>query len=93
VPQLWLPLDRGHALEFAMSGAETVVPAPLKKAAKINLLVASQAERWIFHHPDDSPLEGLVSTSRMGLVEQVEDLIEDGKIVGEIRGLVRAPID
>ncbi len=93
VPQLWLPLDRSHALEFAMSGGETVVPAPLKKAAKINQLVASQAERWIFHHPNDSPLEGLKLTSRMGLVEQVEDLIEDGELVGEIRGLVRAPID
>ena len=28
VPQVWLPLDRSHALEFATKGREDVVRAP-----------------------------------------------------------------
>lgn len=93
VPQLWLPLDRTHALELNLNGSEQVVMAPLSKAAKINRLVASQAERWIFHHPDDAPLQGFELTSRMRLVERIAPLVEAGLVVGEARGLVRAPID
>ena len=55
--------------------------------------MASQAERWIFHHPDDSPMTGLKLVSRMGLVYQVDDLVEGGEIVGEVRGLIRAPLE
>lgn len=93
VPQLWLPLDRTHALELNLSGSEQVVMAPLSKAAKINRLVASQAERWIFHHPDDEPLQGLELTSRMGLVERIRPLVERGLAGGESRDLIRGPID
>jgi hypothetical protein len=92
VSELWFPLDRSHALELALRGSEKLVQAPLGKARKINRLTASQAERWIFHHPDDDPLADLDIGARTGFVEKVEDLVEAGKVVGEMRRVVRAPI-
>lgn len=91
VPQLWFPLDRRRALEFALRGSERHVEAPMSKARKINSLVATQAERWIFHHPDDNPLPGLPVGGRTQLVEKAEDLVEDGVVVGQLRSLVRGP--
>ncbi len=91
VPQLWLPLDRRRALELALRGSERRVDAPISKARKINSLVATQAERWIFHHPDDNPLADLPLGGRTQLVEKVADLVEDGKVVGQLRGVVRGP--
>lgn len=89
VPELWFPLDRTHALQLTLRGAETLVHASLSKARKINTLIASQSERWIFHHPDDTPLDGLEITGRTGLVEKVKPIIENGEVVGELRGVVR----
>ena len=74
---------------MALAGSEGVVDAPLSKAAKINSLVASQAERWIFHHPSDDPLAGLALSARTGLVYETVDLVEGGEVVGELHGLAR----
>ena len=92
VPELWFPLDRSHALELALRGSEKLVQAPMSKARKINKLTASQAERWIFHHPDDDPLDGLDVSGRTGFIEKVDELVENGEVVGEVRRVVRGPI-
>ena len=89
---LWFPLDRRHALELSLRGSEGVVQAPLSKARKINALVASGSEKWLFHHPDDRPVDPAAVTPRMGLTEEVLDLVEDGLTVGEIRRVKRAPL-
>jgi len=92
VPELWFPLDRKHALELSLRGSESRVQAPMSKARKINKLVASQAERWIFHHPVDNPLDGLEVHGRAAFIEEAEDLVENGEVIGQRRRVLRGPI-
>ncbi len=92
VPALWFPLDRQHALELSLTGSETVVRPPLAKARKINRIVATQAEQWIFHHPLDTPLADLTIGPRHGLVEEVVEQVGQAGLVGQSRRLARRPL-
>jgi hypothetical protein len=39
--------------------SDGVVEVDLAFTRKLNLLIANHAHRWIFHHPDDAPLDGV----------------------------------
>lgn len=56
---IYWPLDRHHVLSFERSVGKPkdklTRDAPIGRAAKINASVAAEAERWIFHHPEDRP--------------------------------------
>lgn len=55
-----LPLAPNLALSFARSGHDVVARAGATRARQINTAVADLADRWIYHHPQTSPLDGLV---------------------------------
>jgi hypothetical protein len=44
-------------LAFAANGEDTVSYPGATRARQINLSVIEHAHRWIFHHPDDEPLQ------------------------------------
>ena len=88
---IWLPLDRQHALAFTLTGAEQVVPSGPTRARQINSIVATQARRWIFHHPDDNPLAGLELGPRMVVVDEVVGVRREGDTIRELHRLVRRP--
>lgn len=60
---LTLPLGPNLALSFARNGQDVVTRAGATRARQINTAVAGIADRWIYHHPDTSPLDGLVIPS------------------------------
>jgi Protein of unknown function (DUF4238) len=59
--EVQVPLDRRAALFMTAPGrGDQVVPGSARIAADLNQAVASNARRFIFHHPADYPLAGLV---------------------------------
>lgn len=56
-----LPLDRRHALVLAWDATkgEVLRDLPLTHANALNHSTASNGYRWVFHHPDDRPLDSL----------------------------------
>jgi hypothetical protein len=90
---IWFPLDRQHALAFTQGGIEGIVPSARTRANQINSIIANQAHRWIFHHPDDNPLAGLEIGPRMTLVEEVVDVKADGDTIRELVRLVERPVE
>lgn len=76
---IYWPIDRSHLLAFELpaGGADSVSHhANTGRARLVNRLVAGQAERWIFHHPEDRPLEGLELPDRQELVEETVRVVE-----------------
>lgn len=58
--EVQVPLDRRVAVSMkASSGADCWLPGTAKAAAELNQAVASDARRFLFHHPADNPLNGL----------------------------------
>lgn len=60
--EVYLPLDRRTALVVTGRPAGStpdryVVGARNARAARINRAVADGADRWVFHHPDDRPMD------------------------------------
>lgn len=57
---IYFPVDRYHLLSFertsGLADDKVILNANPGRAAVVNRLVAGQAERWIYHHPDDSQL-------------------------------------
>lgn len=58
-----LPLGPNLALSFARSGRDVAARAGATRVRQINAAVADIADRWIYHHPDTSPLDGLAIPS------------------------------
>lgn len=55
-------LDRHRALlmQHPEPGKlEGVVDVSADFARRLNTLIANRARRWLFHHPDDNPLDGI----------------------------------
>lgn len=84
---VWVPLARNLILQFheptvALTGVGlpdlSTSEGHEQMAVFVNELVASEAERWIIHHPDDQPLHGLDVPPRTIWGEQLIDVIEDG---------------
>jgi hypothetical protein len=91
-PAIWLPLDRTHALGLVRAGAEKIVSGSPTRARIINVAVAEQAERWIFHHPDDDPLAEVALGPRRQLVDEVVDVVQEGDQVRELHRFVKRPV-
>lgn len=87
---VFLPVDRQTCLAFGSTGGDRVEQARPARAKRINLAVASAATRWVFHHPDDRPLDHLVVPPPTVLVDELVDrVLEPGGIVREKRMFVR----
>jgi hypothetical protein len=82
-PAIWLPLDRQRALALTTRGEEQVVKSGLTRARQINSIVASQAERWIFHHPDDAHL--LLDLDLGPRMQMVDEVVSVRQVDGTIR--------
>lgn len=82
---IYWPIDRRHLLAFELSNRVTDrvdIHADPRRAHMVNRLVAAQAERWIFHHPADRPLDGLDLPPRPQLAEETVHVVA-GR--GEVR--------
>ena len=89
---IWFPLDRQHALALTRTGIESIVPSKQTRANQINSIVATQAHRWIFHHPADDPLAQLEIGPRMMVVDEVVDVKVEGDTIRELHRLVDRPV-
>lgn len=55
-----LPLNRRTALAMTMrKGPDQVIDSGPTRALQINMALIHDAERWIYHHPRDHPLDGI----------------------------------
>lgn len=79
---VWVPLSPRVILQFSdrnfdadSSGLPT---SPDSLAEFVNARVAAQGERWIVHHPDDTPLEGVSLPGREEWVNELVDVDESG---------------
>ena len=90
---MWLPLDRTRALAITFSGHEHVVSSGSVRARQINSTVATQAYRWIFHHPADNPLTETVVGPRIHVVQELVSVRPDGDEVTERWKYVKRPIE
>lgn len=84
---IFLPLDRRTALAFASHGTDKVSHPGPTRARQINLSVIEDARRWIFHHPDDQPLNDLIVPPLSELVKELVDVRQDSD--GKVRELYR----
>lgn len=72
---VYIPLGRRHLLSFESTSGDpndrVTMNASPRRATLVNRLVAGQAERWIFHHPDDAHLlEGMELAPRPDFVTE-----------------------
>ncbi len=93
-PFVWMPLDRRHVLELTFtwnSETDKARPGDQAQADFINTLVASQAERWVIHHPGDTALASRIDVGpRTAWAEEVLETHVDGDtmhVVGRVRRL------
>lgn len=89
---IYWPIDRNHLLTFELpaGGPDRVdLHANPGRARLVNQLVASQSERWIFHHPDDRPLDGLELRPRSELVEETVRVVEGPEEIRVTKRLAR----
>jgi hypothetical protein len=90
-PYVWIPLGRRHLLEVhhpdtsgASSERNDSYPADW-----LNSIVATQAERWIVHHPEDGHLlQSLQVGPRTQWSEEVLEIHDEGDRV-RVRGRLR----
>jgi hypothetical protein len=91
-PVMWLPLSRNTLLEIAGPGHEDIVlPEGADLVAQINREVASQAQQWILHHPDDAPLDGIELNPRTAWGNQLIVAEIDGTVIRGQRMFRRLP--
>ena len=94
-PVVYYPIDRSTALAMHLQAtAERVSVSGEVRASQINLGVASEAEKWIFHHPSDDPLAGQSIPPRTKMSEEVVNRrVESDGTVRELHRIIRRPID
>ncbi|WP_236833588.1 DUF4238 domain-containing protein [Blastococcus sp. MG754427] len=93
-PVVWLPLGRRHLLEISHPSSVTTASYDQDPIGPqlVNALVATQAERWILHHPEDRDLiNGTDVGVRTEWADEVLDTRVDGDLVRELRRLRRLP--
>lgn len=80
---IYWPVSRYHLLSFErrssqdeMNPDQVTINANPGRGRIANSLVASQAEKWIFHHPADRPLEALELPPRPELVDEAVAAIQ-----------------
>jgi hypothetical protein len=95
---VYLPMDRSTVLVVTDRPQDLTEDRAVRQtspalAGRVNRAVASGAHRWLYHHPDDRPLDGLrVGPRQRWMTEQaVRDHDSDGTVT--VRGMyVRRPV-
>ena len=81
------------SVQSSPDAAQRVAEAPgestLARARQVNLLVAAQAERWVFYHPDDEGLGTAELPPRSRFVEELVDITVIGNEVHELFQVVK----
>jgi hypothetical protein len=89
--EVYLPLDRRTALVVTRKPQDTVadrtVAARTSRAVRINTAVAQNAHRWIYHHPEGSPLTRIQIGPRMRWVEEPVSAAVDADGTMRLRGM------
>ena len=88
-----LPINRRTALAMTMrSGPDQVVDSGPTRARQINMALIHDAERWIYHHPSDHPLDGIVIPAPAVFTDEVV-AVRDGAdgTRRELHRVVRRP--
>lgn len=71
---IFMPLDRCCALAFTQAGRKVALDAKPSLADHINLTVADNASKWIYHHPDDHPLDRIDMIPPPVLAEEIDEV-------------------
>jgi hypothetical protein len=95
-PVLWFPLSRTHLLAIhwpiGASTARQIVRRDRPHPDHVNSLTATQAERWIVHHPQDGEVLARASVGpRPEWVDEVLDVRAEGDVIHEKHRLRRRP--
>lgn len=82
--EITLPLDRHHALMITREPlrAEGVYESVAGTAERLNRMTAAHAHRWVIHHPEDNPLEGIELPplrSRTRIEFPMQRIVPEGK--------------
>ena len=88
-----LPLNRRTALAMTMvKGQDQVVDSGPTRAGQINMAVIHDAQRWIYHHPCDHPLDGLEIPEQAVFTHEIVDVRDDDDGTRrELHRIVRRP--
>jgi hypothetical protein len=98
---VWLPISRQRILQLCdktVAPDSLGLPDPVTPAGRdgltqfVNGLIASQAHRWIVHHPDDHPLAGLDLGPRTAWADELVSIEEDGTTRRELWIHRRLPV-
>jgi hypothetical protein len=96
--EIVLPLDRRHALLLLNTSPiedELMTPVTREMAYELSTRTAFSGNRWIFHHPGDSPLHDMVlppSTPKISAAEPPFRLVpDDVQVTGPLPRSVRFP--
>lgn len=79
---IYWPIGRRHLLSFERirrgepTADKVTLGADPARGRVANRLIASQAEKWIFHHPEDHPLDGVEPLERPPLTEETVRVME-----------------
>jgi len=90
-PVVFYPIDRRTALMMHLRKLpEIVQQSGAPRAKQINLTVATEASKWIFHHPEDDPLASLEIPSKEQFVDEVVGRrVDNNGNLRELHRLVR----
>jgi len=73
-----LPLDRRTALAMTMhEGPDQVIDSGPVRARQINTALVHDAERWIYHHPADHPLDSIEIPEPAVFTDEIVAVRED----------------
>ena len=88
-----LPLNRRTALAMTMGkGPDQVVDSGPTRAGQINMAVIHDAQRWIYHHPCDRPLDGLEIPQQAVFTDEIVAVRDDADGTRrELHRIIRRP--
>ena len=98
---VWFPVSRRRILQLrdrSLSPASLGLPDPASPEGRddlvrfVNREVATQAHRWVVHHPDDQPLDGLVLGPRTAWANELIAVEEAGTTRRELHIHRRLPV-
>lgn len=69
--EVYLPLSRDHVLCLAQPGSipEVIIPLRSETVLFVNHGIAENALKFVFQHPDDKPIDDLISGDRRPLLD------------------------
>jgi Protein of unknown function (DUF4238) len=86
VDVVFMPLDRYCALAFTPAERDIILEPGPTVADCINLTVADNSSKWIYHHPDDHPLDRIDLPPPPVLAEQIDDVKYESSGTVRIKG-------